>query len=203
VADDSFRRSNSDGCILSLSGGGKVTEGLAPTIPHDNAGHSGLVIACPQHALPFGVIFEEYAARRKKELEDAAREVFSAYLLYDAVPSLRDWLVERDAGFRKAVKAGGSLDTLPSIAAELERFAIEVVSKLLLSQSSDEVKELLVASDNKHRGQVQSNAGSDTCPSVAEQYGQFASDVCGQLLPDPLAKLQQWLADRDAKYRAL
>jgi len=49
---------------------------LAPAVLGD--GHSGRVSQCPPHCLPYGVILEEYAARRPEELRRAAVELIGA-----------------------------------------------------------------------------------------------------------------------------
>jgi hypothetical protein len=47
---------------------------LAPVLTGD--GRSGLVVDCPDHAIPFGVILDEYKRRRPVELQKHAAAVF-------------------------------------------------------------------------------------------------------------------------------
>ncbi len=48
---------------------------IAPRIPAGS--EPGLVVDCPRHTLPFGIIFEEYAARRPDELRQHVKVVLN------------------------------------------------------------------------------------------------------------------------------
>ena len=100
---------------------GNVSEKIAPVIPENQAtGHSGLVVSCPAHALPFGVIFEEYEARRGDELKRQTTEIFNVSCPEDAIPALRELLIERDKKYAELEKAKKDPSTLPSEIDELE-----------------------------------------------------------------------------------
>ena len=98
-----------------------ATEIIAPVIPRDSAtGHSGLVVDCPPHALPFGVIFEEYAARRGDDLKQHAGEVFGIEP-DKALPELCQRLVARDGKYHELAQAKNDPQTPPSAIDDLER----------------------------------------------------------------------------------
>ncbi len=82
-------------------------ERIAPLLTKtrgQNENHSDLVIDCPQHALPFGIIFEEYAARRKEDLKKRSSEVLQVN--EDQVLSTLQALLEtRDDLYRKLKQA--------------------------------------------------------------------------------------------------
>jgi hypothetical protein len=91
---------------------------LAPVIPKDEAaGHSGEVVECPPHALPFGIIFAEYAVRRKDDLEDNATEVFfgekNEANKAKALPKLKQWLADRNEKYKELADKKDNPDTLP------------------------------------------------------------------------------------------
>ena len=100
---------------------GEATEIIAPVIPRDSAtGHSGLVADCPPHALPFGIIFEEYAARRGGDLKQHASEVLGVEP--DRVLSeLHQRLIARDSKYNELEQAKASPQTPPSTIDKLER----------------------------------------------------------------------------------
>jgi hypothetical protein len=99
---------------------------LAPAIPkNETAGHSGEVVECPPHALPFGIIFEEYAVRRKADLEDNASEVFFSEKneanKAKALPKLKQWLADRNKKYKELDDKKDDPDTLSGEIDALEK----------------------------------------------------------------------------------
>src|SRR5450631_953881 len=99
----------------------EVRERVAPVIPRDSAtGHSGLVVDCPPHALPFGVIFEEYAARRIDDLRQHASEMLGVEP-DKALSELRQCLIARGDKYYELEKAKANPQTSPRAIDDLER----------------------------------------------------------------------------------
>lgn len=85
----------------------EAIETIAPVIQRDSAtGHSGLVVDCPPHALPFGVIFEEYAARRGGDFKQHASEVLGVEPDV-ALSELRRRLLHKMNGSALCLSGGG------------------------------------------------------------------------------------------------
>jgi hypothetical protein len=82
------------------------------------------VVECPPHALPLGIIFEEYAARRKDALENNASEVFfrdvSEANKARALPKLEQWLADRTQKCKNLAGRKDTPDTLPGEIDDLE-----------------------------------------------------------------------------------
>ena len=178
-----------------------MNEQIAPTIPKNEAeGRSGLVVSCPDHAIPFGIIFEEYAARRRKDLEDNARQVFSCVLLEEAFPELQDWMIERHDQYCKRLAAGQNPEALPDLEIELQRILGArrpdniSAEKVLILRASLELR------DADYRMDVEQKKAPDTWRHPNNQFMALADKICGDLLPNPLNTLAAWLAERDAKY---
>ncbi len=103
---------------------------LAPRVTADPGnGHSGLVISCPDHAIPFGVIFEEYAARRGADLErnvqegcEEEGETSDPSRQEPALTRVRGWLEARDKKYRELEEAKKKTDphALPTEIENLE-----------------------------------------------------------------------------------
>ena len=113
-------------------------ERIAPLLTKargENEGHSELVIDCPQHALPFGVIFEEYAARRTGDLKKYGSEVLQVN--EDQVLSTLKALLEtRDDLYRQLKKAkddglsSSQIDGLEKMCGERDRPLKRVLHKM-------------------------------------------------------------------------
>ena len=92
---------------------------LAPVVL--GKGCSGLVADCPDHALPFGILLEEYASRRRDDLEQYVREIFKIRPESDWINEVNSRLTERNDKYRKLAALKVSPDTLPSQIDDLER----------------------------------------------------------------------------------
>jgi hypothetical protein len=92
---------------------------FAPVV--SGPGCSGLVADCPDHALPFGILFEEYAARRGADLEQYVKEVFKIRPESDWINEVNSRLTERNDKYRKLAALKVSPDALPSQIDDLER----------------------------------------------------------------------------------
>ena len=178
-----------------------MNERIAPVIPQNEAkGHSGLVVSCPDHALPFGIIFEEYAARRRKDLEENVKQVFSCVLLAEAFPGLQDWMIERHDKYCKQLAGGPNPEALPDIKAELQRIFNAGKPDNISPKKLTTLKISLEGGDADYRADVQQKKEPDDWRHPNDQFVTFADQVCGYLLPNPLEKLTAWLVGRDAKY---
>jgi hypothetical protein len=188
----------------SIPDSSSMSERIAPTVPkNDTEGRSGLVVSCPDHALPFGIIFEEYAARRRKDLEVAARQVFCCVLLERAFPELQDWMTERHEKYLRRLEEGPNPEPLPDLKSELQRIIHPEKPDDLSTEKITKIETLLGLKDAEYRADVEQRRGPDTWRHPNDQFTTFAEQVCGDLLPHPLEKLTAWLAERDARYEDL
>ena len=89
---------------------------LAPVLTGD--GRSGLVVDCPDHAIPFGVIFDEYKNRRP-ELELHVAAIFQVDR-DKAWTELRTQLKKRNRTYHKLTECKKNPNSLPSRIDKLE-----------------------------------------------------------------------------------
>lgn len=182
-----------------------MDEKIAPVIPENLAkGTSGLVVDCPDHAIPFGVIFEEHAARRPEDLKLHAKRVFSCVLLADAFPGLQDWMSDRIAKYRGRRGQQGH-DAFGVTADELEQLAKDRkanLSGVLSKEAQTELKGALAAFDTKYHRLAERN-DDEAWPDAIDQFDDIAYQARDHLLPDPLKKLTDWLVDRNDTYHEL
>ena len=175
-----------------------MNERIARTILENEAeGHSGLVVSCPDHAIPFGIILEEYASRRRQDLEDNAREVFSCVLLEAAFPGLQDWMIARNAMHLQ--RGTSNQPALPDIATELKALANAGNPDILSSEKRTKLEGLLEG-DDEECIRLAEHYDEKTWPNANVKFGAHVATICGGLLPNPLDKLRAWLEVRDAKY---
>jgi hypothetical protein len=91
---------------------------LAPVVTGRN--RSGVVVDCPEHSLPFGVIFEEYRSRRGDELEQCVGDILKTDKA-NAWNALERLLKERNDKYHSLEKCKANPNSLPSIIDELEK----------------------------------------------------------------------------------